>query len=337
VRYSAFVDTYFAYDFERPPMTDRAFTTQAARHDEFNVNLAFVDATLTRSRVRGRVAVQVGTSVQANYAAEPRTGTVSGPDVSRFIQEAFAGYRVARDVWVDAGVFLAPFGSESWISSDNWTYTRSLIAENSPYYEAGARVTWAAAPRLTTQLHVMNGWQNISENNGDKTVAFRADFLPADRVALMYDVSFGNEQADTAASLPRLFQEIGARVTVNGRLAVSGTVDYGVQKAPTGRPDAWYGWAVLGQWRLSQRTALGGRLEQYADPDQVIVATAHPYGLRAGGASLNVDVAPEPTLLFRTELRGLSAADPLFPARDASAGLSKRDWLLVASVSMRLR
>ena len=34
-----FVDTYFAWDFNRPgPASfDRAFTTQPARHDEFNV------------------------------------------------------------------------------------------------------------------------------------------------------------------------------------------------------------------------------------------------------------------------------------------------------------
>lgn len=173
VRFGGFVDTYFAWDFGRPPTLDRAFTTQAARHAEVNVSLAFVEATLAAPRTRGRLALQYGTSVHVNYAGEPRLGAVSGPDLSHFIQEAFVGYRVADRAWLDAGVMLAPFGGESWISRDNWTYTRSLVAENSPYYEAGARLTWQAAPEVEAQLHVINGWQNISETNEDKALALR--------------------------------------------------------------------------------------------------------------------------------------------------------------------
>jgi hypothetical protein len=74
----AFVDGYYAFDFNRPRDLDRAYTTQPARHNEFNANLAFVEATLSGSRVRGRLALQAGTSVQANYAGEPTTGAVSG-------------------------------------------------------------------------------------------------------------------------------------------------------------------------------------------------------------------------------------------------------------------
>lgn len=46
VTWSAFVDTYYAYDFGRPASFDRVFTTQAARHDEFNINLAYVAGSL---------------------------------------------------------------------------------------------------------------------------------------------------------------------------------------------------------------------------------------------------------------------------------------------------
>ncbi|MEO6210834.1 MAG: outer membrane beta-barrel protein [Gemmatimonadaceae bacterium] len=79
VAFGGYVDGFVAYDFGRPRSIDRALTTQAVRHDEFNINLAYIDATLTGARVRGRVAAQVGTSVQANYAAEPRIGTSAAP------------------------------------------------------------------------------------------------------------------------------------------------------------------------------------------------------------------------------------------------------------------
>src|SRR5262245_47747361 len=116
VTFSGFVDSYYAYDFGRPVTLDRSFasgatfTTQPARHNEFNVNLAYVEALLTGARVRGRLALQAGTSVQSNYAAEPINGTISGPLLARHLQEAYAGYQVSRTVWIDAGIFYSHMG-----------------------------------------------------------------------------------------------------------------------------------------------------------------------------------------------------------------------------------
>ena len=61
VSFGGFVDGYYAYDFGRPKNIDRVFTTQAVRHNEFNVNLAYVEAKLSGARVRGRLALQAGT------------------------------------------------------------------------------------------------------------------------------------------------------------------------------------------------------------------------------------------------------------------------------------
>src|SRR5215210_6648983 len=106
VTFGAFVDAYYACDFGRPASFDRSFaggapfTTQPARHNEFNVNLAFVEARADGSSVRGRLAVQTGTSVQSNYSGEPTNGQVSGPTLARLIQEAVVGVRVAPGLWV---------------------------------------------------------------------------------------------------------------------------------------------------------------------------------------------------------------------------------------------
>ena len=72
VTFGGFIDSYYAFDFNRPASFDRAYTTQPARHNEFNVNLAFIEAKIDAPRYRGRLALQAGTSVQSNYAGEPR-------------------------------------------------------------------------------------------------------------------------------------------------------------------------------------------------------------------------------------------------------------------------
>jgi hypothetical protein len=333
--FGGFVDSYYAYDFNRPPVLDRAYTTQAARHNEFNINLAYLDATLTGPRLHGRFAAQFGTSVQANYASEPRVGTLSGPDVSRFVQEAFIGYQLLKRLWIDGGVFFSPFGSENWISRDNWTYTRSLIADNSPYYEAGVRLTWQVTRVLEAQLHVINGWQNISETNSDKALGFRLDYTPKDGVDLSYDAFAGNEAPDSARSQPRVWQELIVQLKPAPDLQLRGTFDYGMQRRTPREGSAnWRGWAAIVRYQLTAVVAVAARAEGYSDPEQVIVLTAQRYGLRASGGSLNVDVTPHGRLLWRTEGRYLHASDRLFPSRTTVSGLARGDAVLVTSLGL---
>ena len=113
VTIGGFIDSYYAWDTGHPRDIDRAYTTQPARHNEFNVNLAFVEAVLTGARIRGRLALQAGTSVQSNYFAEPQVGAVSGGVLSRHIQEATVGVRLHPRLWVDGGIYLSSVGLEA--------------------------------------------------------------------------------------------------------------------------------------------------------------------------------------------------------------------------------
>ncbi|WP_133272779.1 outer membrane beta-barrel protein [Hymenobacter radiodurans] len=49
---------------------------------------------------------------------------------------------------MDTGIFTSHLGFELALSKDNWTLSRSLMAKNSPYYEAGVRITYEFAPSL---------------------------------------------------------------------------------------------------------------------------------------------------------------------------------------------
>lgn len=331
VTVGAFVDAYYAWDVLRPTNLDRAFTTQPARHNEFNVNLAFVDVTLAGPRTRGRLALQAGTAVQSNYAAEPRLGSISGPELARHIQEATAGVRLSPRLWIDGGTYLSHIGQESWISRDNPTYTRSLIADYSPYYETGIKATWTASAKLTAQLHVLNGWQNISETNADKALGVRLDYAASPRLALGYANFIGNEMPDTVPSRLRVFNE-GFAAWSRGSLAAWLTLDHGVQARPTGGHSTWYGAALISRVKLNPTTAVAARLERYVDPDGVIVATGTPNGFRVSGASLGLDVAPFAGVVWRVEARGFHSRDAIYPKH--AGGLSDRDGVLVSSLAL---
>jgi hypothetical protein len=334
ITFGGFVDGYYAFDFNRPVNFDRAYTTQPARHNEFNVNLAFVEAKIDGPGYRGRLALQTGTSVQSNYAGEPRNGSVSGPDLSRLIQEAFVGVKVADHVWLDGGIFLSHIGMESFISRDNPMYTRSLVADYSPYYESGARLTWQPSPALTAMLLVVNGWQVISETNAAKSVGVHVDYAPTPRMTYTWFNYLGDEAPDSAARHQyRFYNGIGLKGSVASALQVMAEADYGWQghAADTGT-SSWYGAMLTGRYQATPLAALIARAERYDDRDQAIVSTGTPYGLRANGLSLGVDVAPQPHVIWRTELRGLRGDHAVFPKGSGTASAS--DTFVVTSLGL---
>ena len=338
VTFGGFVDGYYAYDFNRPPSIDRSYTTQPARHNEFNINLADVEAKVDGARVHGRLALQAGTSVQSNYAGEPTVGSVSGSSLSRHIQEAFAGYRVADKLWIDGGIFFSHIGNETWISRDNWTYSRSFVADYTPYYETGVRAVWQATPKFTVTGVVVNGWQNISETNSDKAVGLRLDYALSPTVTVSYDNFFGNEQPDTARSRLRILNEALLKAQVTDAFGVELTADYGLQRRAIGAGnDAFYIGAVVGRYALNPKVALNGRVEYFSDRNSVLTTVpVGANGFQSGGASLGVDVTPQSRLLWRTELRGFTARDHVFPDRSSSDAFSKNDGFVVTSLALTI-
>lgn len=329
--WSAFVDGYYAWDAGRPANFDRVFTTQAVRHNEFNINLAHLAVALTSDRLRGRLALQAGTSVQSNYGTEPAVGSLSGGTLSRHIQEATIGARVAPTLWVDGGVYFSYIGLEGWISRDNPTYTRSLVAEFTPYYLSGVHLTWQPSARLTAQFHVMNGWQNISENNTSKAVGVRVDWQASPALTLSYGNFIGNEQPQLSPARTRVFNQVLAKATLGGGVLVQGQVDVGHE----GSGRDWYGFTLVGRKELSPTLAVSGRVERYSDPDQVIVATGTANGLVTNGASLGMDVGRVSGVVWRTEVRGLRSTSDLFPSRGA-ANASQANVLVVTSLALSL-
>jgi hypothetical protein len=287
-----------------PRDLDRVYTTQPARPSEFNVNLAFVEVDLDRGPVRGRLALQAGTSVQSNYGAEPRVGSISGPDLTRHIQEAVVGIHVAPPLWIDAGVFYSNIGQESWASRDNPTYTRSLIADYTPYYSAAVRAVWQASSVLTVRLDVVNGWQNVSETNSGKAAGLRVAYAPSPSVLLGYSAFVGDEQPDSLPNHLRVFNQVFARLGHADRAAAWLTFDLGRQDHPGAGHSPWYGLAAIGRLPVTSRVALNARVERYADPDGVIVPSLGSAPFETTGASVGLDLTLPSGFLWRTEARG---------------------------------
>ena len=327
--YGAYIDTYYAYDFSQPQSFDRQFTTQAARHNEFNINLAYIEAKLERPHTHGRLALQAGTSVQSNYAGEPTIGSVSGPSLSRNLQEAYAGYLIGTNTWVDAGIMFSHIGLESFISKDNLTYTRSLVAEYTPYYQTGIRLSTKLSESLSAQLLVLNGWQNISENNSQKAAGTQLSYSLSPSLSITYNTYVG-----TDASF-RHFHDLVLKLTSSDYWTFGLQMDVGFQNvAPSGTSDRsafWSGFSLISKYTPSKGLGLSTRVEEYSDPRQVLISSSNGHAFRAWGASIGADSTLDSGIMWRNEVRSIFADQPVFNSRN---GAHKTSTVAVSSLSV---
>jgi hypothetical protein len=328
VRFDGFVDFYYAYDFNRPLDRNRSFTTQPLRHNEFNLNFGFVRGQYTADRVRASMALATGTYMQSNYAAEP--------ELFRILYEAYAGVNLGNSVWLDAGIMPSHIGFEGAISAAQWNYSRSLMAEYSPYYESGVKLTFQAAPSVSVALLAINGWQNIHETNNGKSAGLQIQVKASDKVLLNYSNYIGNEAADAegqedSESQLRFFNNSYASFALTEQLSIAAVFDVGLQQRDVADDATWWTGALLARMSASDKWNIGLRAEHYNDPDEVIVATGTGDGFVTTSGSINLDYRPVQPVLLRLEGRLFRSRDEVWPTR---TGLGKNGGFLVSSMAI---
>ncbi len=320
VKLGGFLDTYYAYDSNQPSNHEREFTTQPVRHNEFNINLAYIEAVLKQEKSRGRLALQQGQSVTKNTYGEPTKGATSGPQDAKIFQEAYLGRRIGEKTWIDMGIFLGNIGAESWISKDNWTYSRSLNLDYVPYYSSGVRLEHQKNETESFQLQLLNGWQNMSENNQGKAIGMQYKNLLSPSLIFTYNNFFGDEEVvpdqNSGKFRPRFraYHNFILQWLKSDTWQFLGAFDIGHQSQQVKKGvDGWFATSMTLRRVLNSEQALALRAEYYSDPHQTTVVTGTRNGFKVVSASMNFDQKLEENFLWRTELRGFSSTDSIYP------------------------
>ncbi|MBK6342449.1 MAG: porin [Flavobacteriales bacterium] len=326
LRFMGYVDAYHAYDFghsqddNRPP-----FLYQYNRHNETDLNLGLLHLTFEKPRVRSAFGLMAGTYPQANLISEP--------ELLRNINEARVGIKLSRNraIWIDAGVFTSHIGMESAIGIDNWTLTRSIVAENSPYYLSGARLIWTISKKIEIAVLHVNGWQRIRriQNN---TPCFGTQLLwtPNNRVKLNWSTFAGSDTPDSLGFY-RVFNNLWFSWE-KGAWGIQLSLDAGLQQAEGDSWNEWAGAVCIMKRRFGERFAPSGRIEYYTDPSQVMVPTGTPHGLTAFGYSLGLDLLVAPDAWVRLEGRTFHGVDALF---ESIHGTTQDNTAITACMAVR--
>lgn len=309
--FSGYVETYYVYDFNQPESNVRpSFIYSYNRHNEVNLNLGFVKASYNTDQVRANLALMTGTYANANLAAEP--------GVLKNVLEANAGVKLSRNknLWVDAGIFASHIGFESAIGKDCWNLTRSMLADNTPYYEAGAKVAYTTDDgRWFVSALVLNGWQRIHRVDGNSLPSFgtQVTFKPNSAITLNSSSFIGTDKPDSARQM-RYFHNFYGIFQLSQKLGLTIGFDYGVEeKSPeTSSTNPWYSPVMIVRYNVTGKLAVAARAEYYQDKAGVIISTGTLSGFKTTGISLNLDYAISPNVLWRAEIRNLHSEDKVF-------------------------
>lgn len=312
---TGYVETYFVSSKKTEaggPLA--AFLYNHNRNQRLKINQAFLGADYTGQQFRFQLALQTGTYVQDNYSDEPA--------VLRPLLKCFAGIPLnkTKSSWLDAGIFPSYIGFESTQSFDNKTLTRSILAENSPYYMTGLRLSHSAGKKLSMAWYLLTGWQRISPIKGNSlpSLGWQWTYRASDFSAVNWSFFAGSAQPDIDRKW-RFFNNFYWQYERNKWFLTAG-LDLGAEQQFKSSRDYYFWWSpvIIGgyQWNSHWRTAL--RIEKYSDPNEVIARASSGMPVVTSGISLNVDYMPISELLCRAEWKNLQGKHPIFPTSNSS-------------------
>lgn len=319
--FSAYTEPYYQYDFNKPVHKERPwFLYNFKKHHEFNINLAYIKAAWSGKRTRANFALMTGTYPLYNLSSEPST--------FQYVLEANAGYLISEKWSFDAGVLPSHIGMESAVSRDCWNLSRSIMAENSPYYETGLKFNFTPSQKWNSSILLLNGWQLISDNNKHLAMGGQIQFMPKKGWLFNYSSFAGNENPDSISGPCRFFHNFYFYGSLHPKLNLAFLFDLG----SVGKK-SWYGTAFLLQYHPRESFRLAFRMENYRDEHSQIIKSPVPGGFYVHGFSLNGDFIPVRNLSLRIELRYLHAKTALF---ETNTGYSRKNLAVLCSMAFSI-
>ncbi len=308
----AYLETYFGWNLNKPENGVTAFRGFDARHNSFALSNAVVDTRWTAGAVSGRLALQTGDTPDIYYGAEATS------DI-RHILEATVAWKapVGKGLIVDGGIFLSPIGPEGIPIKDDWNWSRSTLFFGLPFYHAGARATYAVSERWNVTGGVYNGWNNVTDTNGKKSISLQGLYTRPDKVtaSLLY---FGGVERPRGAPEGQPWRNLfDAHVTVavSPSFWILAHADGGFENTSFGR-SSWRAGALSARVKAGRWLYLAGRADIL---DETIPSSS------AGSASSlffpttrvqsltgTFDARPVDHVSIRLEFRHDSAADPIY-------------------------
>lgn len=278
---SGFVDGYYGYNFQHPQgaatsvpagntgsqLTGfRAFT---APTEALSLNLAEITLAkapeATNSRLGFNLTLGFGNAMNVVNSTDP-----AGLGFAQYLKEGYLSYLapVGKGLQIDFGKFVTQHGAEVIESKDNWNYSRGILFTYAiPFYHFGLRSKYAFNDKYNVSAFLVNGWNNIVDNNSGKTVGFQFGWNPTQKISLVQNYMVGPESANNNMDKRQLWDTI-VTYAPTPKLSLMWNFDYGRgdRIAGVASPVWWSGVAGYIRYAFNEQYAVATRYEYYNDP-----------------------------------------------------------------------
>jgi hypothetical protein len=326
--YSAYGELYYSYDFSNPSNHEKSnFLYNHKRHNELNANLLLAKASYLDKKYRANIGIMAGNYAQYNLSSEPNW--------AQFIYEANIGLKLSnkKNIWLDAGILPSHIGFESAISADCWTLTRSLLAENSPYYETGLKLSYTSKnEKLFLSALVLNGWQRIRKPDFIQYPSFgiQATYKPTSKLTFNYSNFIGTDKS-YSLYLFRHFHNFYLQLEPTNKFGIIAGFDIGFEKILSDKYSNWYSPVIILRQRTSKKTIVALRAEYYTDRKEIIITTGTANGFQTFGLSNNFDYEISDKIKFRIEGKLYNSKDKIF-----TNSTNNKNYSLTTNLTIKL-
>jgi hypothetical protein len=327
---SGYTEAYFVKDFNHTQKGERqTFFYNYNRNKQLQFNQSILKFNISSPKIAMNIALHAGTYVQDNYANE-----------SKFAKNILeANINVAlnnkKTIYLTAGIIPSHIGFESSVAFDNWNLTRSLLAEQSPYYETGIKFTYKPNEKYEFATLFLNGWQKINPLNFKalRSLGTQFKYTPNENVNFNWSLYAGSESRGVFSDF-RIFNNFYSQLNLNKRWRMLLGFDLGLQQKyqQANEYNFWCSPIFITQFSFNDKLKAAIRFEHYQDKKNVIVAMPNDAAFVVSGLSFNTDYFINPNLLLRMELRGLYSSSNTF---QSGVGSMKNNRFFATSLAYK--
>lgn len=325
VRYSGLVDLYYSNNFNHPASRLSGLRNFDVKANQFSLNMAKFTLEHAPEPVGFRVDFGFGRAFDIMHASEP-----AGSSVLRNIEQAYLSVKPSswKGVQFDFGQFVTSTGAEVIETHANWNYSRSLLfALALPYYHFGARATVPLGTQFSAGVQLINGWNNVEDNNTGKTAGFTATWSRK-WVTWTNNYYVGPEKVSGESGLRHLY-DTTLLFTPRSHTSFYLNFDYGTDRNPAGMNSRWVGVAGAARFALSERFALAPRLEWFNDADGWSTGTVQ----RLKEFTLTGEYSMPAGLITRLEYRRDWSDQPFFERGATPSAFRSQNTILLGLVA----
>jgi len=262
IDFSGLIDGYYSWNLNNPSTRYNQLYNFDVQSQQFSLNMAKLTLSHAPDPMGFQVDFGFGKAFQLVHSAE------NEPQIFQYLEQAYVSFKPpkAKGLELDFGEFVTTAGAEVIESNNNWNYSRSILfAWAIPYYHFGLRTSFPVGKHFTGGVQVVNGWNNIEDNNSGKTLGLTGTvtYSKWNWVNTWYG---GPEHVDTNKGWRNLYDTV-LNLTPPGKANAYLNYDYGRDKNIGPGANSWWGIAGALHIQATGKIAFTPRVEYFNDHD----------------------------------------------------------------------